>query len=142
MPNAILNMDRTILNAVKKGIDDCTDDLHRVAQERAPVDNGDLEKGGTSKVTVSGKQVIGAVSFKAMRNGYNYALQMDKGGYSLGKKSMQKSSRGVRSRFGNSSMSVGSGYLTDSAQKCKKGYTEHTNDTMKSYIRSSGLTVR
>lgn len=141
IPQSLLNLDRTVLKAVKTGIEDCTDDLLRVASLRAPVDEGNLEKNGTSKVQTGSDKIIGRVSFQAMNKGYNYALKMDKGNYKLGKKSKAKSSGGVRSKFTSQPMKVGSGYLSDTAEKCQKGYTDYVNYKIYEVISKDGFNV-
>lgn len=141
-PKGIFEIDDNVVNAVNKGMNDITDDLLRVAQQRSPVDEGTLEQSGTSQVVSSKRMVKGFVSFSARNKGYNYAMKMDKGSYKLGKKSLSKSSRGVRSKFSKASMRVGSGYLTDSAEKCKDGYIKHINEQVGLAIAKSGLKVK
>lgn len=141
IPTGLLNLDKTVMKAVKTGIDDCTDDLLRVASLRAPVDKENLEKNGTSKVEVGNDKVVGRVSFQAMNKGYNYALKMDRGNYKLGKKSKAKSSSGVRSKFTTQPMKVGPGYLSDTAEKCQKGYTDYVNYKIYEVIAKDGFNV-
>ena len=141
IPTGLLNLDKTVMKAVKTGIDDCTDDLLRVASLRAPVDSTTLEKNGTSKVEVGNDKVVGRVSFQAMNKGYNYALKMDRGNYKLGKKSKAKSSSGVRSKFTTQPMKVGPGYLSDTAEKCQKGYTDYVNYKIYEVIAKDGFNV-
>lgn len=141
IPTKLLNLDKTVLKAIKNGITDCTDDLLRVASLRTPVDTTTLEKSGSSKVESNAGKVAGTVSFKAMNNGFNYALKMDRGKYNLGKKSISKSSRGVRSKFTNQALKVGSGYLSDTAEKCQKGYTEYLNHKIYESITQDGFNV-
>lgn len=141
IPRGLLNLDKSVKKAVKNGIDECTDDLLRVASLRTPVDSTTLEKSGTSKVDDSGNKIVGEVSFQAINNGYNYALKMDRGNYKLGKKSLSKSSRGVRSKFTKEALRVGSGYLTDTAEKCAEGYTNHVNFKIYEAIAKDGFNV-
>lgn len=141
-PKGIFEIDSNMINAVNKGMNEITDDLLRVAQQRSPVDEGTLEQSGTSKVISSKRMIKGLVSFSARNRGYNYALKMDKGKYNLGKKSLSKSSRGVRSKFSKVSMKVGSGYLSDSAEKCKDGYTKHINEELGKAIMKSGFKLK
>lgn len=130
---------KEIYQAVENGMHDITDDLLRVATLRSPVDSTTLEKSGTSKVKASDKGVTGQVTFSARNKGFNYALQMDKGSYNLGKKSKAKASKGVKSKFSKTSMKVGSGYLTDSAEKCADGYAKHINAVVGSSIVKAGF---
>lgn len=141
-PKGIFEIDDNVVNAVNKGMNEITDDLLRVAQQRSPVDEGTLEQSGTSQVVSSKRMIKGFVSFSARNKGYNYALKMDKGSYKLGKKSLSKSSRGVRSKFSKASMKVGSGYLSDSAEKCKDGYIKHINEQVGMAIVKSGFKVK
>lgn len=141
IPKGVLNLDKTVMKAVKTGIDDCTDDLLRVASLRSPVDEGNLEKNGTSSVQAGNDKVVGRVSFQAMNNGYNYALKMDRGKYKLGKKSLAKSRGGVRSKFTTQTMKVGTGYLSDTAEKCQKGYTDYVNYKIYEVISKDGFKV-
>ncbi|WP_368247398.1 hypothetical protein [Clostridium perfringens] len=142
VPKIFEKFDGVVIEVVEKGIHDATDDLLRVASLRSPVDEGTLEKSGTSKVIKSGKSIKGIVSFSARNNGYNYALKMDKGNYKLGKKSRSKSSKGVRSKFAKTTMKVGSGYLTDSAEQCADGYREHINSLIGQTVVKAGLRIK
>lgn len=141
IPMKLINLDKTVMKAVKDGIEDCTDDLLRVASLRTPVKTTTLEKNGSSKVESNNNKVVGRVSFKAMNKGYNYALKMDRGKYNLGKKSLSKSTRGVRSKFTNQALKVGSGYLTDTAEKCEEGYTDYVNYKIYEVIAKDGFNV-
>ena len=141
IPKGLLDMDKNIIRAVEDGIEDCTDDLLRVATLRTPVDSQTLEQSGTSRIDKSGRSVVGQVSFSAVSKGYNYAKKMNEGSYNLGKMSLTKSTRGVRSKFTNAKMSVGSGYLDDTAQKCQKGYTDYINYKIYEIIAKDGFNV-
>lgn len=141
IPKGLLNIDKSIIKAIEDGIEDCTDDLLRVATLRAPVDSQTLEQSGTSKVDKGGNKIAGQVSFSAISNGYNYAKKMNEDNYNLGEKSLTKSSRGVRSKFSNAPMKVGSGYLTDTAEKCEKGYTDYINYKIYEVIAKDGFNV-
>lgn len=141
IPKTLLNIDKTILKAIGNGVDDCTDDLLRVASLRTPVDSTTLEKSGTSDVDKSGEKIVGRVSFSAINKGYNYAIKMDRGNYKLGEKSLKKSSKGVRSKFSKQPLKVGSGYLTDTAEKCQDGYADHINFKIYEVIAKDGFRV-
>lgn len=138
-PKGLFEIDDNVVKCVEQGMNEITDDLLRVAQQRSPVDTGTLEQSGTSQIVSSKRMIKGFVSFSAMNKGYNYALKMDRGKYKLGKRSLSKSSRGVRSKFSKASMNVGSGYLSDSAEKCKDGYIKHINEQVGKGIVMSGL---
>lgn len=139
IPASFSLLNNSINKAVENSIKDCTADLYRVAQARTPVKTTTLEKNGSMKNMKSGTSYIGEVSFKAINNGYNYALKMDKGKYNLGEKSLAKSSRGVRSKFSNETFKVGSGYLSDTAEKCEKGYIDYINKQVSEVINAKGF---
>ena len=141
IPQNLLKMDKNIVKAVEDAVEDCTDDLLRVATLRTPVDSRTLEQSGTSKVNKSGGSIVGQVSFSAINRGYNYAKKMNEGKYNLGEKSLAKSARGVRSQFTTSTMKVGSGYLDDTAEKCQKGYTDYINYKIYEIIAKDGFNV-
>lgn len=128
LPKGFSLLGDAFTKAVEQGMNDITDDLLRVASLRSPVDEGTLEKSGTSKIAKSGESIKGIVSFSARNKGFNYAKQMNDKTYKLGKKSVIKSGRGIRSKFSKASMKVGTGYLSDSAEKCADGYSKHIND--------------
>ncbi|WP_304428077.1 hypothetical protein [uncultured Clostridium sp.] len=141
IPQGLLNLDRNIIRAVEDAVEDCTDDLLRVATLRTPVDSRTLEQNGTSNVDKSGNKIVGQVSFSAINKGFNYAKKMNEGKYNLGEKSLTKSARGVRSKFTQATMNVGSGYLDDTAQKCQKGYTDYINYKIYDVIAKDGFNV-
>lgn len=142
VPAELKNLDKTVFKAVQKGITECTEDLRRVAQERSPVDSTTLEKSINSKVIVSSKTVTGVVDAVAIRNGFNYAEKLDRGNYKLGDKSIQKSARGVRSKFSKQPMKVGSGYLSGTAEACKEGYSDHVNYKIYEAIANNSFKVQ
>lgn len=112
---------KNVDKAINKALDEIADDLLLTAQKRAPVDSTDLERSG-SRTAVKNFEV--EVSFSAKNRGYNYARRMDQDIYNLGKESKRKAGS-IKSKFAKSSMKVGPGYLTDTAEKSKKGYSEH-----------------
>lgn len=127
-------------NTIKSSMDDITDDLLRVATERAPVKSKTLEQSGTKiPPKKSGSAYVSEVSFRAKKKGFNYAVKMDSGTYKLGDKSLQKSKRGVRSIFTNQTLNVGKGYLTDTAEKCEDGYKKYINEQLADEIRRQGF---
>lgn len=139
MSQSFKHLGTTMKKAVNDGIEDCTADLLRVASLRTPVDSQTLEQSGSSKVSSSSSTVTGHVSFKAINKGYNYAKKMNDTKYNLGEKSLRKSSGGVRSRFCSESLKVGTGYLSDTAEKCEKGYTKHVQDKIGEVIKTGGF---
>lgn len=125
---------------IKSSMDDVTDDLLRVATERAPVKSKTLEQSGTKiPPKKSGGVYVSEVSFRAKKKGFNYAIKMDSGTYKLGDKSLQKSKRGVRSVFTNQTLKVGKGYLTDTAEKCEDGYKKYISEQLDNEIRRQGF---
>lgn len=106
----------------RRCIEEYTSDLLRVSSLRTPVKDGNLETSGTKKVKTTFTGATGIVSFKAINKGYNYAVKMHDGKYKLGKRSLEKSSGGVRSKFASKPMAVGSKYLEGTALSCRKGY--------------------
>lgn len=111
-------------NAMKKALDEIADDLLLTAQKRAPVDSTGLEKSGTRTAVNSNMEV--EVSFSAKNRGFNYARQMDKSKYNLGKESQRKQGAGkIKSKFAKNSMPVGPGYLSNTAKRSKQGYIDH-----------------
>ena len=133
IPNTIKMMDKLVAKDIKTGVEDITDDLHRVATLRTPVDSTTLEKSGDKKVISNSRMIEGQVSFTARsKRGFNYAKVMNDKKYSLGKKSQAKSGRGIRSKFYSGALPVGTGYLTDTAKKCEAGYSKHINSSVKS----------
>lgn len=142
VPAGLKKLDSKVIKAVKSGMDDITADLLRVATLRSPVKSTTLEKSGTSKVMSSNDTIKGYVSFSARNKGFNYALKMDRGNYKLGKKSLAKSNRGVRSKYSKVIMKVGTGYLSDSAEQCKEGYIKHINNMVGKGILESNLRIK
>lgn len=137
---AFYNISSQIEGVVKTGVNDCADDLLRVASERAPVKSKTLEQSGTkTPVKKSGNALVSQVSFRARKKSFNYAVKMDRMSYKLGDKSIQKSKRGVRSVFTNQTMKVGKGYLTDTAEKCHDGYIKHVEEKVNEEIRRLGF---
>jgi len=133
-----------ILNAVKKAskqvmIDNMTD-LERVASETAPLDEGDLEMGGSHSVVVSGDKFIGQVRFQAWNNNpnrsydFNYAIKMHEDNYNLGKKSQQKAGGS-----GNSGKSypVGRKYLTRPLQGEAPYYRKQIKQAVKDALKDA-----
>lgn len=138
VPN-LSGLTKEMYKSVEKGIENCTDDLLRVATLRSPVDSTTLEKSGTSKVVKSSKSIKGFVSFSAYNKGFNYARKLDKQPFKLGEKSIKKASRGVRSKFSKVSMKVGTGYLTGTAVECQDGYSQHINQLIGYEIAKNGF---
>lgn len=139
LPKGFNELDKVLVKAVENGIEDATDDLLRVASLRTPVDEGNLEKSGTSKIVKSGKSIKGFVSFSAINKGFNYAKKLDEKTFNLGSKSLKKSSRGVRSKFSKVSMKVGTGYLSGTALECADGYSKHVNELIGKEIVKKGF---
>lgn len=137
---AFYQVSNNIERVVKSCVDDITDDLLRVATERTPVKTKTLEQSGAkTPPKKSGGAYVSQVSFRARRKGFNYAVKMDSSKYKLGDKSLQKSGRGVRSVFTNQTMKVGTGYLTDTADKCEDGYKKYVKEQVGNEIKRMGF---
>lgn len=137
--NALDVLKKGLNASVKTAMNEITTDLLRTAQARAPVDSKTLERSGTMKVTSGSKGYEGRVSFRATNRGYNYAKKMDEQTYNLGTKSLAKSASGVRSRFSDTTLKVGTGYLSDTAKQCEKGYQAHVQEELATAIRKNGF---
>lgn len=130
-------LNHAIKGATYEALHNCAIDLHRVAQERTPYKTGTLEESGTVTMSNSGQVMRGIVSFSAYNKGFNYAMWTDKASYNLGAGSRSKG--GGRSAMYNGSLPVGKGYLSDTAEKCQKGYEEYISKKVSSTISSSGF---
>lgn len=122
---------------VKQSVKMCAVDLLRVSQERAPYDTGTLEKSGHLTISSSNYLVRGLVGFSAVNRGFNYALWTDKKQYTPSSKSLAKG--GGRSTMYAGTLPVGTGYLSDTAKKCKLGYELYIAKKIGSSIASSGF---
>lgn len=102
----LTNLDLTdvrVQNAVKTGVQDCMDDLKRIAVDIAPIDSADLRRSGQAKVTQVAGHTLGEVTFQAIDNGFDYATWIHEGDYNLGPLSAQAP--------GTDGYSVGNKYL-------------------------------
>ncbi|WP_261796313.1 hypothetical protein [Bacillus licheniformis] len=70
-------------------MEDNTDDLARIAQNIAPIDKATLRRGMQKKVKLSRDRLIGEVSFRAVEDGFNYAIWTHEADYNLGPTSAQ-----------------------------------------------------
>lgn len=137
---AFYQLSNQLEKTIKSSMDDITDDLLRVATERAPVKSRTLEQSGTKiPPKKSGSAYVSEVSFRAKKKGFNYAVKMNSTEYKLGDKSLQKSKRGVRSVFTNQTLKVGTGYLTDTAEKCETGYQKYVSEQLDEEIKRQGF---
>lgn len=75
--------------AVRDGIQDAVDDLKRIAVDIAPIKSSDLRRSGQAEVRTTPNNVIGEVTFRAVEDGFNYALWTHEGEYNLGEQSQQ-----------------------------------------------------
>lgn len=124
LPN-FSSLSKKIENAVIEGLDELADDLQLIAQRSAPVDSGTLER-SIERGSINKSDLSVKVSACAMNRGFNYARKMDKGQYKLGVDSAQKdASENIKSKYTTVRYRVGKGYLSESAQKSKRGYTKH-----------------
>ena len=119
------NLSARVENAIVEGLDELGDDLQLIAQKSAPVDSGDLER-SIERSPVNKSKMSVEVSASAMNRGFNYARKMDKDQYRLGIESAWKdASSNIKSKYTGVKYSVGTGYLTGSAKRSKRGYTKH-----------------
>lgn len=124
LPN-FLNLSSRVENAIVEGLDELGDDLQLIAQKSAPVDTGDLER-SIERSPVNKSKMTVEVSASAMNRGFNYARKMDKEQYNLGSESVGKQASGsIKSKYTGVKYTVGTGYLTGSAKRSKRGYTKH-----------------
>ncbi|QHZ45911.1 hypothetical protein [Bacillus sp. NSP9.1] len=75
--------------AATQAMEDNVDDLARIAQNIAPIKKGILRRGMKKKVTLTRNRLIGEVSFRAVENGFNYAIWTHEADYNLGPTSAQ-----------------------------------------------------
>lgn len=109
--------------AAVQAMEDNTDDLARIAQNIAPIDKATLRRGMQKKVKLSRDRLIGEVSFRAVENGFNYAIWTHEADYNLGPTSAQAG--------GTDGYTVGNKYL----ERPLKGEAEK-------YIRNVAEAVR
>ena len=127
-----------ISKAIKNSIKSCGVDLLRVAKERTPYKSGDLEKSGSLTMNVGATVVTAKVGFNIVNEGFNYAVWTNNKTYKLGKLSKETKSGG-RSAMYSGTLPVGTGYLTDTAEKCKAGYEEYVGKKIGTAIANSGF---
>lgn len=76
--------------AARNGMQDSVDDLKRIAVDIAPIKSSDLRRSSHAEVrSTPGGNIVGEVSFRAVENGFNYALWTHEGEYNLGEQSQQ-----------------------------------------------------
>ena len=97
------NTNARVQRAVRTGVQDCMDDLKRIAVDIAPIDSADLRRSGQAKVTQVAGHTVGEVTFQAIDNGFDYATWIHEGDYNLGPLSAQAP--------GTDGYSVGNKYL-------------------------------
>lgn len=131
-----MSLGKVVNDGVAQVIEDITADLNRVASDRTPWDSGTLQDSGTTQVIRNGSIVKGIVSYKAYNKGFNYAEYTDTKKYNPSAKSLSKGS--ARSKFARGSLKVGTGYLSDTASKCEKGYVKYFNSTLNNTLKGFG----
>lgn len=106
---------KTVAESTKKSMKSAMKDLHRVASETAPYDEGDLEMGGVHDVDKHSRGWQGWVWFEAWNDhpnrsyDFNYAIWIHEETYNLGEKSRMKA--GGQGMSGKS-YAVGNKFLT------------------------------
>lgn len=106
-------------------------DVKRVSSQSAPHDSGKLEKNKHTIKTGGGK-LEGEVWFEAENEGFDYAKWTHNGDYELGEQSKRKTPG--KSKYGNGSVPVGPGYLSNTIEQSRKGYMEHLEEVFGQFI--------
>lgn len=133
--HAFEGADKMVHNAVEDAMDVIRMDLVRTSSGLAPLDKGHLENSYTQKTkNVPSKKAEFEVSFSAFNDGFNYAEWTHNADYNLGVKSQAK--RPARSRFSNTSFTVGKGYLLKVAEACQEGWQKFIHDSIQKNLDS------
>jgi hypothetical protein len=113
-------------------------DLERVASETAPLDEGDLELGGSHGVNKKGDAYEGWVKFEAWNDepgrsyDFNYAIWTHEESYNLGERSQQK---GGGSGLSGNSYPVNNKYLTRPLEGEAPFYRDKIEEEVKKKLR-------
>lgn len=104
-------IEKEVMKSSERSVQDCVDDLARIASNIAPIDKSSLRKSHKKEVKKSGDQIIGEVSFSAFgRGGFNYALAMHEwsytpsvtgafNGYAIGRKYLERPLKGESQKY-------------------------------------------
>ncbi|MCW1241933.1 HK97 gp10 family phage protein [Bacillus pretiosus] len=94
-----------------KAMQDCVDDLARIASNIAPIDKSNLRKSHKKGVKKEGGNIVGEVSFSAYgRGNFNYAIAMHEwsytprqaggfNGYAVGAKYLERPLKGESQKY-------------------------------------------
>lgn len=89
--NAFDKLEIEVLQAVKEGVVDCTEDLAKVSSQLSPLLEGDLQASPTVDIKINGSNITGEVSYNSP-----YALRRHEEEYKPGtRKEYDKSGRPV-----------------------------------------------
>ena len=129
-------LDKAITQGLTDAFTDIVLDIKRVSSESAPHKTGYLENNRFS-ITETSKGIEGYVGFEARsKRGFDYATWTHDKDYTLGEKS--KAKRGGRSKYGAGAVPVGKGYLKNTIDNNRAGYTEHLGGRFKYAIKKGG----
>lgn len=97
--------------AAMTAMNDCVDDLARIASNIAPIDKSSLRKSHKKSVKKEGGNIVGEVSFSAYgRGNFNYAIAMHEwsytpsqqggfNGYAVGSKYLERPLKGESQKY-------------------------------------------
>jgi hypothetical protein len=83
-----------VKEAAKRGIHDSMDDLKRISVNIAPIDEGDLRRSASYRVTPKANSIVGEITFNVTTESagygrFNYAYWTHEMDYNLGEQSSQ-----------------------------------------------------
>ncbi|MEC1426625.1 hypothetical protein P9D51_10965 [Bacillus sonorensis] len=119
--------DDEVIGAAAEAMEDNTDDLARIAQNIAPINKGILRRGMKKKFTLTRNRMIGEVSFRAVENGFNYAIWTHEADYNLGPASAQAG--------GTDGYTVGNKYLERPLKGESDRYLRNVENAVRRVLR-------
>lgn len=122
-------VEKNVLKALRRGVEDCIDDLIQTSSGAAPHWKGVLEGSHSHEITAKNSSVEGTVEYAVFENGFNYALYMHEGTYNLGPNSLAKP--GGQSRLSGKHYDVGPKFLERPLQGDKEAYRDHIEKLLK-----------
>jgi hypothetical protein len=127
-----------IMQAAKRGLDDCLQDLANAAEGAAPHDKGFLDRSWDIESEVKNTEFSGVVSFGVNEksesgNVSNYAIWIHEGTYNLGPGSIAKS--GGDSGLSGNHYPVGNKFLERTFNGESKTYEKHIADEVKKELK-------
>lgn len=122
-----------VTDSLKEAAYDIGYDLRDTSRGAAPHYKGQLEKGITLDVTITGKGFTAEVFASAKgSNGFDYANHMHDGNYMLGQQSQAKS--GGHSGISGMSFAVGKGYLKRPAEMNERAYIKYFEKALREAV--------